>query len=635
METCWTLNPIAFHSNDSHNWTIVLPDVYVGVPLGSPSELTSITSLPGFLGWFTASGVQISAGTEVTEDITDLYAHWTTTPSQPVQPVQPAQPSPSVQAVAKQFGPGQVSEFKVDASVKATVVGVSGLTWCDFQPCDYKGQGYLDADKSGQRYFCFVDSRIMDVEKGSSLTSVDHDWCALYSEMQMLLWCGYVAGYSDEDAVADRLRGNGGELTSDLVPQWPNYVWPNIVEADKFVGELVDLFAAGDVRGTMDVLIDHQSGEREAAAHLVSLVGYALDETKPLTDPTALKGLFVIDSDNDMYNGNGGATAPNSITYCPVSYEWYGGSGLMGLPAEYRFRILNIFGTWGVIDSVAGVHAKTGVTLNRTTNMDWPISCSETSGDTAANVPDADVSVDVPIFTPTGSFDALRASTINGVVIQDGVARGVLQVKVGKASKAGESKVSVSMIGIDGRKYASKAVKVPVGGTPTASFEVKKQGMLTLTFGADGFRGTLNGATVTSVEGTPAQGDGKADFAATDLSSLAGALTDYLPKDETVVRSEKKWTVAAKAGKLKYVKPNAAKGIAGGLRATGANISGLKLTYTPRTQTLKGSFKVWTFDVAKGRLKAVSAKITGIVVNGTGLGEATVKKAVIGRLTVR
>ena len=244
------------------------------------------------------------------------------------------------------------------------------------------------------------------------------------------------------------------------------------------------------------------------------------------------------------------------------------------------------------------------------------------------------MAVDVPVAEPAGSFAVPKADVLNGVLVKDGAAFGVLQVKVGKESK-GESKVSVTVIGLDGKKYTSKAEKVPTGGTATQTFEVKKLGTLTLAFGANGFSGSLNGAVVTSVDATAAVADGKATFAAGDLSSLPGVLTKYLPADELVTRTEKKWAVRVKAGKLKYVKPNEKKNIAGGLEATGSNIAGLKLTYTPKTQTFKGSFKVWTFDEAKKKLKSVSAKVTGVVVNGNGYGEVVVKKAKIGELTVK
>ena len=44
---------------------------------------------------------------------------------------------------------------------------------------------------------------------------------------------------------------------------------------------------------------------------------------------------------------------------------------------------------------------------------------------------------------------------------------------------------------------------------------------------------------------------------------------------------------------------------------------------------------MWTFDEAKKKLKSVSAKVTGVVVNGAGYGQAVVKKAVIGELVVK
>ena len=611
---------IAFHSNDSHNWNFSFSGFTVGEPLGNPSGLTSITGLPGFLGWFTASGAAVSGDTLVTEDMTDLYAHWESTPEPPEEQT----------AVEKLFGVGQASEFMVGANEKAFVVGVSGLTWCDFALRAYKGQGWQDADKAGQSFYCFDDSRIMDVEKLSSLTSIDHDWCGLYAEMQALLWGGYVSGYSNEDTLADFLRGKDEMEAVDafnaLVTGNPAFDELPTGSPERFVGALVNAFAGCDARAEMCVMIDHQSGEREAAAHFVSLVGYSLDTTKSPSDPAALRGLFVIDSDNDMYDGKGGTSAPNSITYCPVSYESYGGSALMGLPAGKRFVIRNVFGTWGLVDLVAVVRARTAASVNKTVSLEWPISCSDPGSEI--------MEVDVPVVEPSGAFAVPKATTQSGVLIRDGAAVGVLQVKVGKESK-GESKVSVTVIGLDGKKYTAKAVKVPTGDISTATFEVKNLGKLTLTFGANGFSGTLDGAVVTSVAGRSATTAGAATFVADDLSSLPGVLTDYLPADEKVTRTEKKWKVEAKAGKLKYVKPNEKKRIAGGLQATGSNIAGLKLTYAVKTQTFKGSFKVWTFDESKNKLKSVSAKVTGIVVNGTGYGVVTVKKAVIGELTVK
>ena len=55
----------------------------------------------------------------------------------------------------------------------------------------------------------------------------------------------------------------------------------------------------------------------------------------------------------------------------------------------------------------------------------------------------------------------------------------------------------------------------------------------------------------------------------------------------------------------------------------GENPSGLKLTYKKADGSFKGSFKVYA-DV-KGKLKATTVSVSGIVLNGVGYGTATVK----------
>ena len=126
-----------------------------------------------------------------------------------------------------------------------------------------------------------------------------------------------------------------------------------------------------------------------------------------------------------------------------------------------------------------------------------------------------------------------------------------------------------------------------------------------------------------------ATGEATVAFSLANCYALNGLLTEYLPNGVKVTRTAKKWTLP-KAGKLKYKKPNAAKGIPGGLTPTGENISGLKLSYMAKTGVLKGLFKIWALDTAKGKLKSVSVKVTGVVVNGVGYCEATVKNQKIG-----
>ena len=58
------------------------------------------------------------------------------------------------------------------------------------------------------------------------------------------------------------------------------------------------------------------------------------------------------------------------------------------------------------------------------------------------------------------------------------------------------------------------------------------------------------------------------------------------------------------------------------------NLSGLKLTYTPKKGTFKGSFKVYALEGAgtATKLKKYTIKVSGLVVDGLGFGEATCKK---------
>ena len=248
----------------------------------------------------------------------------------------------------------------------------------------------------------------------------------------------------------------------------------------------------------------------------------------------------------------------------------------------------------------------------------------------------------VPTADPAEDYFAGKAQY--GGVVWDEAADavvGVVQLKAGKPNAKGEVKISGTFIDLAGKKCAikqrEKKLLVPATGPLTAAFTVKGQPDLVVTIGGGTFTGRMGAWRVQS-DGefdrpAPMPASALCTFEATNLSSVPGALVECFPS-EPVGCTAKKWTVA-KAGKLKYVKPKPEKGIAGGLVATGTNIAGLKLTYAAKTQTFKGSFKIWTLDPVKNKLKAVAAKVTGVVVNGAGYGQVTVKKDVIGELTVR
>ena len=94
----------------------------------------------------------------------------------------------------------------------------------------------------------------------------------------------------------------------------------------------------------------------------------------------------------------------------------------------------------------------------------------------------------------------------------------------------------------------------------------------------------------------------------------------YLP-DGVPVAGGAKWTVP-KAGKVQLTR----EGTVDEAKLLD-NPSALKLTYTAKTGTFKGSFKAYAD--ANGKPKATTASVTGVLVDGVGYGAATVRKPAI------
>ena len=114
-------------------------------------------------------------------------------------------------------------------------------------------------------------------------------------------------------------------------------------------------------------------------------------------------------------------------------------------------------------------------------------------------------------------------------------------------------------------------------------------------------------------------------------AALPGLLADYLPDGLAVGLNKTKWIVApdekgkaAKAGKVALNKKT------GEIDETklGENPSALKLTYTAKSGSFKGSFKAYTLD-AKGKIKSYTVNVTGVAVGNVGYGTATVKKPAV------
>lgn len=219
----------------------------------------------------------------------------------------------------------------------ARVVGVYGLTGDNFV---LRGDGFR----------AFTDSRVIDCEKGSGADAYDHSWCGYYSEIYLLVWAGWLqyTGHANEDdyAYAQYLYWEGKN------PDFKSFYDAAVnagVEPYTWRYEYVDLETLTDIfskpEHLLGMYVDFYDYNWYGAfcsgiSHAVVCCGYAIDPTKPLTDPTCLKGLFIIDPDNDRETNGGRAAAPNTITYCPTTWDEDWG----------QYAIQGIFGATGYVE---------------------------------------------------------------------------------------------------------------------------------------------------------------------------------------------------------------------------------------------------------------------------------------------
>lgn len=231
----------------------------------------------------------------------------------------------------------------------------------------------------------------------------------------------------------------------------------------------------------------------------------------------------------------------------------------------------------------------------------------------------------------------------------DGLPVGTLSLKVGKASKKGVSKVSGSLVGLDGKKYtvASTSFEVNAAGPSVRDgIAIKKFGVMSLALGENGFEATIRTTDGTSlaavserlsggissegatfhVEGLPAEISG--------LALIPGCSPDGERID---VDKRGKWALG-KAASVKYKKttvldPETGKKVSSyqlvGLDdSKRPNRSALKLSYAAKTGLFKGSFTAYcnAGTEAKPKLKKFTFAVTGLAVGGTGMGVAVCKK---------
>ena len=232
-----------------------------------------------------------------------------------------------------------------------------------------------------------------------------------------------------------------------------------------------------------------------------------------------------------------------------------------------------------------------------------------------------------------------------GVVYDSVKPVGILSLKCAKAAtsgkNAGKSKVSAVVIGLDGKQKKSSAEYVTCGYDAKAKLVVKDWGTLSLTLGGEGFTGALgDGMTVktATVGGALSFANSvvDVDFKSGTGVLPAGVLEDLLPTGdhaEPVLQKGGKWAFA-KAAQIKYKKitDRATKAVRYELQGADdpakPNLSAMKLAYTPKKGTFKGTFKVYALEPSGTRLKLKkhSAKVSGIVVDGVGRGIAVIGK---------
>ena len=255
------------------------------------------------------------------------------------------------------------------------------------------------------------------------------------------------------------------------------------------------------------------------------------------------------------------------------------------------------------------------------------------------------------------AYAAPKAVTLQGVAYDDGgEVIGIVELKLGKVNvRKGTSRVSGSFTGLDGKKIALKAVNVTgIDGTSpvSVSMEVKNVGTMAVTIGGTQFAGSLGDLHVQSgaVGGDWTGSGATVGVDADDVSMFAGTvLTDFLPDSERAETARGKW-VFDKAALVKWAKPKKGAGLSKFYDEVSGkdlivdetkgktNRSGLKVAYTPKKGTFKGSFKVYALEGAgkKTKLKKYTVRVTGLVVNDVGYGVATCKKpSVSWSVTVR
>ncbi len=571
-------------------------------------------------------------------------------------------------ATELQFGPGNASIFLIEAGVEAHVVGVYGLTGAHFVQ---RGDGFR----------AFTDSRVVDCEKGSGATAYDHSWCSYYSEIDILAWQGWLqyTPYADEDAYAHAMHlyyDEGDTSFKDFYTcayeAGETISWDPIPIDESFVDAVEARFSGTYRLLYLEVgfLNYNWYGSVGDIYHAVVCCGYAIDTTKPLTDPTRLKGLFIIDPDNDRETNGGRAAAPNTITYCPVrrvnnQYEIQGIFGATGYldwadystpppssscgPDPTSWSATVSFNANGGVGSMADqaytLCTELTLTPNAFKRFGYAFAGWATSPDgpvvygDGANVyhgcsPMTLYAVWSEVFAGKVDTSFTKAQTVVGALYTGNGLAGTTQVKFGKISNKRTVKISATAsILMNGRakKVMATAATVDVDNLQAVLSFKAPIGDMTLTMGADGTFKLMNATYFMGAATVGGAVGGQKTFSLGGFNLVVPGtlLEDLLPYAETFSVAGTRWQFA-KAASVKLVKNRATNtsDLVVDNSSGKTNLSGLKLTYVPRTGLFRGAFKAYGLSETNGKKKVTkyTVSVIGFIVNGTGSGEASCRR---------
>lgn len=367
-----------------------------------------------------------------------------------------------------------------------------------------------------------------------------------------------------------------------------------------------------------------------------------------------------------------GAGHPDNISHKsgPQLYNYSSGVMMQGSDGNYYATVMgynyNVTGASEIVSykvlpyfsSPSVVNPATGDVLGDATHDNVKTlrnSCGIVAGFRAEVLPPTDgdssegdrsgddgASIIEPVVAESAKFKAKK--TVFTAALMDGSAVVGIAEFIVAATRNGISKVSGMIIGLDGKKKKIANVKSEVydAGDNVARVSLKNvtingmDGTLNVTLGSDEsiIKGNIGSFALCSASRGIDTSTARFYIATPIVSIMGGEVVQsveskgqmysVLPYAATpeVVAVGAKWTVA-NGGKV-VLKKNRATGVSELVLKGLGNFSALKLNYQAKTATFKGSFTVYA--VLSGKFTKFKFDVTGVVLDGRGIGIAVCKK---------